>query len=110
MIIRAMRELTLNSLLKLSKNVRKLQSNFSNYNKSDLAVDAIFGTGLDREIRGSLKKIITKINKLKLPVISVDIPSGLDSDRGVPLGTAVKADATVTFILPQTGDDDIPRP
>ncbi len=93
----------LEALKKISKNIKKISRSFSNYTKSDLIVDAIFGTGLDREIKGPAKDIIGKINSLRAPRISVDIPSGLDSDSGRPLGTAVKAAATVTFILPKTG-------
>jgi len=91
------------SLKKISRNIKKIRSNFSNYNKSDLIVDAIFGTGLLREVKGSVGKIIEKINSLRAPKISVDIPSGLDSDSGKPHGIAIKATATVTFIVPKTG-------
>lgn len=91
------------ALKKISKNVKKITSSFLNYKKSDLIVDAIFGTGLVSEIKGFQRKIIDKINSLKTPKISVDIPSGLDSDSGRPLGAAVKAAATVTFIVPKTG-------
>ncbi len=93
----------LESLRKISKNIKKINSSFSNYNKSDLIVDAIFGTGLVREVKGPADKIIEKINSLRTPKISVDIPSGLDADSGRPLGIAVKASATVTFIVPKTG-------
>lgn len=93
----------LDALRKISNNIKKIGSSFTNYKKSDLIVDAIFGTGLDKEIKGPARNIITKLNSLRTPRISVDIPSGLDSDSGVPLGIAVKAAATVTFILPKTG-------
>ena len=91
------------SLRKISKNIKKISSTFSNYKKSDLIVDAIFGTGLSKTVKGAPAKIIEKINSLRTPKISVDIPSGLDSDSGRPLGIALKADATVTFILPKKG-------
>ena len=93
----------LEALRNISRNVKKISGSFSGYKKSDLIVDAIFGTGIDREIKGPVKKIISKINSLRAPKISVDIPSGLDSDSGQPLGVAVKAEATVTFIVPKTG-------
>ena len=93
----------LNSLLKISKNIKKLSSNFSNYKKCDLIVDAIFGTGLDREVKGTYKKIIERINTFKTPIISVDLPSGIDANKGVPLGVSVRAKVTVTFIIPKLG-------
>ena len=93
----------LNSLLKISKNVKRLNSNFSNYKKSDLIVDAIFGTGLDGEVKGIYKKIIERINSLKTPKISVDLPSGIDSNKGIPLGVSVIANVTVTFVIPKLG-------
>jgi NAD(P)H-hydrate epimerase len=44
-----------------------------------------------------------KINESNIPVVSVDIPSGLDCDRGVVLGAAVKAAKTITFVAAKTG-------
>jgi ADP-dependent NAD(P)H-hydrate dehydratase / NAD(P)H-hydrate epimerase len=65
--------------------------------RADLVVDAIFGTGLDRPIRGHLADVIAAINRSEAPCVALDIPSGLDADSGAPLGVAVQADATVTF-------------
>jgi NAD(P)H-hydrate epimerase len=64
---------------------------------ADFVVDAIFGTGLDRPIRGHLIQVIEAINACRARTIALDIPSGLDADSGSPLGTAVLADDTVTF-------------
>ncbi len=69
----------------------------------NLIVDAIFGTGLSGEIREPVNSLIEKINESNSPVISVDIPSGLDCDTGTILGTAVKATKTVTFVAAKTG-------
>ncbi len=63
-----------------------------------LIVDAIFGTGLDRPITGPAADAINWINETECPVLAVDIPSGLDCDTGKPLGIAVQADRTVTFV------------
>ena len=61
-------------------------------------VDAMLGTGLGGDVRGVYCEAIDAINASGLPVLAVDIPSGLCSDTGRVLGVAVKADLTVTFI------------
>ncbi|OMH31871.1 hypothetical protein BGP75_17015 [Motiliproteus sp. MSK22-1] len=65
---------------------------------SDVVVDALLGTGLKGEVRGGYVKAIELINKASVPTLSVDIPSGLCSDTGAVLGSAIVADLTVTFI------------
>ncbi|OAG28473.1 bifunctional ADP-dependent NAD(P)H-hydrate dehydratase/NAD(P)H-hydrate epimerase [Thermodesulfatator autotrophicus] len=68
-----------------------------------LIVDAIFGTGLTREVGGHFAAAIEAINQSEKPVIAVDIPSGLSADSGKPLGIAVKATLTATMALPKIG-------
>ena len=63
----------------------------------DAVVDAIFGTGLNRPLDGSIQDLIAQVNQSSRRVISVDIPSGLDCDTGQPLGIAVRAAHTVSF-------------
>ena len=63
----------------------------------DLVVDALLGTGVSRNVEGHLADVIDAINSCKTPVLSVDIPSGLDADSGSPWGTAVRARGTATF-------------
>jgi NAD(P)H-hydrate epimerase len=65
--------------------------------RADLVVDALFGTGLDRPIRGHLAEVIAALNDRTARCVALDIPSGLDADSGAPLGVAVQADDTVTF-------------
>ena len=64
----------------------------------DLIVDSIFGTGLEQEITGDFAEAIAAINGSRIPVLALDIPSGLDADRGIVLGIAVKANETICFI------------
>lgn len=69
-------------------------------------IDAIFGTGLSRDVSGRERDLILEINRLPrdyFPVVAADIPSGLDADTGRPLGAAVKASATVTMGFPKVG-------
>lgn len=68
-----------------------------------LLVDAILGTGLKEEVRGLFAEAITMMNSSGLPIVAVDHPSGLDTDRGGVLGTAVEAEMTVTFGFPKLG-------
>lgn len=66
-------------------------------------IDAVFGTGLTRNITGSTAEIIRQINNSRVPVVAVDIPSGIHADNGEILGTAVHAEATVTFAFGKPG-------
>jgi len=73
----------------------------------DVVVDAVFGTGLAREVEGRYAEVIALINRAGrsgAAVLSVDIPSGVNGDTGRIMGTAVSADMTVTFGLPKLGN------
>ncbi|GGK21548.1 NAD(P)H-hydrate epimerase [Pseudomonas koreensis] len=63
-----------------------------------IVLDALLGTGLSGEVREPYAAAIAAINSSGLPVVAVDIPSGLSADTGRVLGVAVRADLTVTFI------------
>jgi NAD(P)H-hydrate epimerase len=70
---------------------------------ADLVVDAIFGTGFRGPAMGIAARAIEAINDSGAPVVSVDVPSGLDADTGRPEGPCVRATATVTMGLPKIG-------
>ena len=73
------------------------------FTDSKVVVDAIFGIGIHGSISDLYEGIINKINESDAYIISVDVPSGLDSDNGKCLGATVKADKTVTFGYMKSG-------
>lgn len=62
-----------------------------------LIVDGLFGIGLSRPLAGDWVKLVTALNESHIPILAVDVPSGLDADSGEPLGDAVRTAVTVTF-------------
>lgn len=64
----------------------------------DLVVDAMLGTGLERPVDGLWRQAIDAVNRSRAPVLSIDLPSGLNADSGQIMGSAVRAQATITFI------------
>jgi len=82
---------------------RKLKRFEQEIKKSDLIVDAILGTGIKGAPKGLEAKATRFINTLKKPIVSVDIPSGVEGSTGRVSGEAIKADLTITFGLPKIG-------
>jgi len=70
---------------------------------ADMLVDSLFGTGLRGQLSDEYKRLIESINAQGRPILAVDIPSGLDCDTGEPLGAAIRATYTVTFVAVKKG-------
>ena len=64
----------------------------------DLAIDGLFGIGLKRPLGGRHAVLVEKLNAMDVPILSLDIPSGIDADTGAVMGRAVRASHTITFI------------
>jgi len=71
--------------------------------QAGLIVDALLGTGLSGEVREPYLSLIRLVNAEDKPVLSVDVPSGLDANTGNVLRAAVRATCTATFVLPKHG-------
>lgn len=71
--------------------------------RPDLVVDAVFGTGLDRPLAGDALAFVRWINAIGSPVLSVDLPSGMECDTGRPLPECVRATVTATMVAPKAG-------
>jgi ADP-dependent NAD(P)H-hydrate dehydratase / NAD(P)H-hydrate epimerase len=71
--------------------------------EADVVIDALFGTGLTREVTDLPAEAIGHVNAHQGLTVAIDVPSGLDADRGVPLGACVRADHTVTFAFAKRG-------
>ena len=71
--------------------------------RGSVLIDALFGVGLGRPLDGEFRELVLKINKASLPVVALDLPSGLCADTGLVLGSAVKADYTLSFALSKPG-------
>ena len=71
--------------------------------QADIIVDALLGTGIKGKVKTEYQQVINAINNTKLPVLAIDVPSGLCADTGNVLGACVKANATVTFVGAKQG-------
>lgn len=94
-------------ILTFGKHGKNNESHGENFREllkpSTLLVDAIFGIGCSRKVEGEVKDLIDLINSLETAVVSLDVPSGLNCDRGIIEGTAVRATMTISFGLAKPG-------
>ncbi|MGH7284050.1 MAG: NAD(P)H-hydrate epimerase, partial [Polyangiaceae bacterium] len=75
----------------------------TNLAASDVIIDAIFGTGLNRAVSPHIAQVIETMNASRAPCVALDVPSGLDADTGAPLDAAVRANLTITFAFGKKG-------
>jgi NAD(P)H-hydrate epimerase len=78
--------------------------------RCDLVIDALFGVGLSRAVEGPAAELLGALSRASLPVLAVDLPSGISSDLGEPLGPWLRPDWTVTLGLPKLGLAVRPQP
>jgi NAD(P)H-hydrate epimerase len=74
---------------------------FSEVGDCTLIVDAIFGTGLNAPISGFIESVVTDVNESGIPVVSIDLPSGLSADSSDPIGPSIEAELTITLAAPK---------
>ena len=70
---------------------------------TDVVIDALLGTGLDRPVEGAIRECIEAVNACRVPVLALDLPSGLDADTGLIRGSAISATCTITFVALKAG-------
>jgi NAD(P)H-hydrate epimerase len=74
---------------------------FSEISQCDLIIDAIFGTGLKSPLSGMMETVAADVNASNLPVVAIDLPSGLSADHAEPIGECIRATMTVTLAAPK---------
>lgn len=89
--------------IKRVANEKQLDGVVKIFNKTKLIIDAIFGIGIKGKLDKLYCRLIERINSSRIHVLAIDIPSGLDADKGVALTTAIKAKKTVTMGLAKKG-------
>ncbi len=74
---------------------------FSEVSDCTLIVDAIFGTGLNAPLSGLIESVVADVNASGIPVVAIDLPSGLSADSAEPIGPSIEAGLTVTLAAPK---------
>jgi NAD(P)H-hydrate epimerase len=92
-------------LQKMGQGVKwvRTEKDLKGIKNSNLIVDALFGIGLNSAVSGIYLDAINAMNEADIPILAVDVPSGLNADTGKILGAAVRAKWTVTFVAPKKG-------
>ena len=94
-----LRELTNQHYRYISSFSVKIVDDAGDLANCDVILDGLFGFGLNREITGNLFEAIELIDRLTIPIVSIDLPSGIHADTGVVLGTAIRASRTLCLGL-----------
>lgn len=84
-------------------DLREQPEKFEQIRSASLIIDALFGIGLSRRLESGFSKLVDVINSSKVPIISLDCPSGLNGDTGVVDGSVVQASMTLSFGLAKPG-------
>jgi hydroxyethylthiazole kinase-like uncharacterized protein yjeF len=84
-------------------DAESLQAAVSQLTADDWLVDALLGTGIRGTLQSPYSEIVEAVNRSACQVLSIDVPSGLDSETGEPCGVAVRANVTVTFVATKAG-------
>jgi NAD(P)H-hydrate epimerase len=82
-------------------NSQAWELHFSEVSECTLIVDAIFGTGLNAPISGLMETVVADVNGSGIPIVSIDLPSGLAADSHEPIGDSIEAGMTVTLAAPK---------
>lgn len=94
---------SLTDKIKIIKSLEDM-SNFENLLKEyEVIIDSLFGVGINRKLDNFYCQIIEHINNSNKYIVSIDVPSGLDGDKGIPLGNAIKAAVTYSFEVLKRG-------
>jgi len=91
-------------ILRLEASPRPPVLEIIDFSRYHLIVDALFGIGLSRSLEGRMALLVKAVNEAETPVLAMDIPSGINADTGEIMGTALQAEATVTFGIPKRGN------
>ncbi len=86
------------------KKLNSLEELDQSLGRCEVVIDALLGTGLDREVEGFYREVICRVNETDKIVVSLDIPSGINGNNGLEMGEAIWADFTITFGLPKVGN------
>ena len=82
-------------------NAQEWELHFSEVSECDLIVDAIVGTGFQGQLSGLLETVVADVNGLGVPVVAIDLPTGVSADSHEVAGEAIEASMTVTLAAPK---------